>query len=348
MAIAWLCFASLAAGQSAVRDTVKAADPAASAGQRFVAADYRIGASDILRIVIADMPEWSGIYPVSETGTLELPGMRVRAAGLTAAELGHTIALALQQAQQLRDPAVNVFVEEYRSQTVTVLGAVAHPSVYSLRKSTSLLEVLSMAGGLIPQSGNELTLQRRNWAAGSTETSGKDSISNIDLKRLMQGKDPALNLEIEGSDVVTVSTAPLVYVVGAVVKPGGFVLQDPGAGLTILQALAMAEGLRPTAAPNRALIIRTSPIQDALTTEVEGTLPSTPRGMEGRQRQEIQINMTRVLQGAESDVLLQANDVLFVPESGMKKSMQRMGEFAMQVVNGVAVYGIGYRVGGVR
>jgi polysaccharide export outer membrane protein len=296
-----------------------------------VASDYAIGPGDILTITIADLPELSGKYAVSETGMLELAvtPAPIRAAGLTAAELSRSIGEALKAAKQLRDPVVNVFVEEYRSQAVTVLGAVAHPSVYPLRKSTTLLEVLSIAGGLIPQSGNTLTLQRKRVVAGSEESPGDQRpTTNINLGKLMQGEDPLLNLEIEGGDVVTVSTAPLVYVVGAVVKPGGFVLQNTSAGLTILQALAMAEGLRSNAAPNRGLIIRQS--------------------LEGHSRQEIPVDVMRVLEGKQADVRLEANDVLFVPESGMKKTMQRMGEFAMQIVNGVAVYGIGYRVGGVR
>ncbi len=349
----FLFCAILAWGQTARPALGEASDREERLRLQNAPVDYAIGAGDVLTIVIADLPERSGKYSVSETGMLELPEMPIRATGLTPAELSRKIGEALKRAKQLRDPVVSVFVEEYRSQTVTVLGAVAHPSVYPLRKSTSLLEVLSMAGGLVPQSGNNLTLQRKNsGAANQAANTNKGLYSNIDLGRLMQGKDPSLNLQVQGGDVVTVSTAPLVYVVGAVVKPGGFVLQDPSAGLTILQALAMAEGLRPTAAPNRAVIIRTKGRPNEYTNEriggSESEFQSAQLTVEGSGRQEIQVDVMRVLQGKESDVLLEANDVLFVPESGMKRSLRRMSEFAMQVVNGVAVYGIGYRVGGVH
>ena len=345
LSLAAICLfgAILAPGQIAKPVAGGAAERIESSRRGNAGIDYAIGAGDVLTIVIAEMPEWSGKYLVSESGILDLPGMPIPAAGLTAAELSVKIGEALKRAEQLRDPVVSVFVEEYRSQSVTVLGAVAHPSVYPLRKSTSLLEVLSMAGGLTAQAGSGLTLQRKNSAiagAGANE----EGLVNIDLGRLMQGKDPSLNLQLRGGDVLTVSTAPLVYVVGAVMKPGGFVLQDPGAGLTILQALAMAEGLKPTAAPNRAVIIRPKePTNDGGRGMQSGQMAA-----EERERQEIQVDVTRVLQGKANDVVLEANDVLFVPESGMKKSLQRMSEFAMQVVNGVAVYGIGYRVGGVH
>jgi polysaccharide export outer membrane protein len=291
--------------------------------------DYAIGPGDLLGITIADLPELSGKYLVSETGMIEVPVLPapIRAAGLTPFEFSKNIGQDLQKAKQLRDPVVNVFVEEYRSQVVTVLGAVARPSGYPLRRSTSLLEVLSMAGGLIPQSGNRLTLQHHRPNLGNeVATSGQETVLNIDLARLMQGKDPSLNFEIRGGDVVIVSTAPLVYVVGAVIKQGGYALQNTSASLTILQALAMAEGLKSTAAPRRAMVIRQS--------------------AGGPDRQEIPIDLNKVLEGKEGDKVLESSDILFIPESGMKKSLQKMGEVAMQAVNGIAIYGIGYRVGG--
>ena len=304
--------------------------PIPSTLQENLPIDYAIGPGDLLSITIADLPELSGKYLVSETGMVEIPVLPtpIRAAGLTALELSKNVGHDLEKAQQLRDPVVSVFVEEYRSQVVTVLGAVARPSVYPLRRSTSLLEVLSMAGGLIPQSGNSLTLQHKRPTLGNEESiPGQEAVLNIDLAKLMQGRDPSLNLEIHGGDIVTVSTAPLVYVVGAVVKPGGYVFQNPGTGLTVLQALAMAEGLKSIAAPRRAVVIRQS--------------------TDGPKRQEIPIDVTNVLEGKERDQQLDSSDILFIPESGMKKSLQKMGELAMQTANGIAIYGVGYRIGGI-
>jgi polysaccharide export outer membrane protein len=303
--------------------------PIPSTPQENLPNDYAIGPGDLLSITIADLPELSGKYLVSETGMVEVPVLPtpIRAAGLTSLELSKNVGHDLEKAQQLRDPVVSVFVEEYRSQVVTVLGAVARPSVYPLRRSTSLLEVLSMAGGLIPQSGNKLTLQHKRPTLGNEEpTSGQEAVLNIDLAKLMQGRDPSLNLEIHGGDVVTVLTAPLVFVVGAVIKQGGYALQNQSEGLTILQALAMAEGLKSIAAPGRGMVIRQS--------------------AGGRNRQEIPVDLTRMLEGKEGDILLESSDILFIPESGMKKSLQKMGEIAMQATNGLAIYGLGYRVGG--
>src|SRR5581483_7270759 len=132
------------------------------------APDYVIGPGDILEIDIASglmskddkegSDEFGGKFRVSEAGEIEFPAVPkpVKAQGLTTAELSDLIARALQDAEQLRDPTVRVFVREYHSRNVTVLGAVQKPAVYPLQKRTRLLDVLSNAGGLAPNAGNTL------------------------------------------------------------------------------------------------------------------------------------------------------------------------------------------------
>jgi len=119
--------------------------------------DYLIGPRDVLAISVADMPEIreKENFRVTDTGYVVLPMLHdpLKAEGLTASELSDRIARALRDADILREPIVNVYVEEFHSRTVTVLGAVARPSVYPLQKPTTLLEALSMAGGLTPTSG---------------------------------------------------------------------------------------------------------------------------------------------------------------------------------------------------
>jgi polysaccharide biosynthesis/export protein len=291
--------------------------------------DYRIGPEDVLAIAIANSPELSGKFRVSEAGYLALPGLPapVKAEGCTERELSRRIADALQAAELLRDPMVHVFVEEYHSRTVTVVGAVAKPSVYPLQKPTTLLEVLSLAGGLLPTAGTTAVLVRKDQpsrAGGPSDLDrplpGSDSTLTIDLAKLMVGKNPSVNVEVRAGDVVSVATAPLIYVVGAVVKPGGFVLQDPHSGITVLEALAMAQGLKPTAAGSRSLIVR--------------------RLGSGSNRQEIPINVSRLMAGKLGDQPLEPNDILFIPESGTKKALSKTGEVATQMVAGLAVYGI--------
>jgi len=115
-----------------------------------------------------------------------------------------------------------------------------------------------------------------------------------------------------------------VYVVGAVTKPGGFVQQDRIAGVTALQALALAEGMTSVAAGHSALIIR--------------------RNSDGTARENIPIDLGKIMAGKQGDVPLAPNDILFVPVSGSKQTLHVMGQVGMAAVNGVAFYGLGYRV----
>jgi polysaccharide export outer membrane protein len=319
-----LCLAMSASGQIGTQSQAGAPMPS----EKAVSGDYLLGPGDILTIMIADSPELSGRYRVGENGQLNLPSIStpIQAGGLTATEVSKRIAEALKASDLLRDPVVNVFLEEYHSRNVTVLGAVAKPSVYPLERPTTIVEVLSLAGGLIPQSGNTLTLVRNSSRSeGVTSAPTGDSTVTIDLAKLMQGKDPSLNLEVRPGDVISVSPAPVIYVVGAVTKPGGFVLQDPGSGVTVLQALAMAGGLQSVAARSRTLLIR------------------RPAG--GKERQDVPINLDKLMAGKMGDQYLEANDILFVPESGSKKTAQVMARTAEQAIVGIATYGAGLRIG---
>ncbi len=319
-----LCLAMSANGQIAKQSQAGTPTPS----EKAVSGDYLLGPGDVLTITVADSPELSGKYRVSENGQLNLASIStpIRAGGLTATEVAKRIAEALKAADLLRDPVVNVFLEEYHSRNVTVLGAVAKPSVYPLDRPTTVLEVLSLAGGLIPQSGNTLTLVRNGARPeGATSAPTGDSTLTIDLAKLMQGKDPSLNVEVHPGDVISVCQAPVIYVVGAVTKPGGFLVQDPGSGVTVLQALGMAEGLQPVAARNRSLLIRRS------------------AGL--KERQQIPINLDKLMAGKMRDQYMEPNDILFIPESSSKKTAYAMARTAEQAVIGIATYGVGLRVG---
>jgi polysaccharide export outer membrane protein len=271
-----------------------------------------------------EAPEFGGKFRVSELGMIEIPSLPgpIRAEDTTPAELGHAIKQALIDAKQLRDPQITVFVEEYRGRTITVLGSVAKPSVYPIQKRTTLLEALSLAGGALPGSGDTITLVRGPATAEATGTE-VGTVKFVRLSSLVQGQ--ADDLEVRNGDVVSVSAAQVVYVLGAVIKPGGFTMANPAAGVSVLQAVSLAEGFRSVAATNRGLIIRNS--------------TST------RSRQEIPVDIKDMQLGKIADMQMAPDDILYIPESGMKKSLKVLGDVAMAVVNGVAIYGIGYRVG---
>lgn len=291
--------------------------------------EYRIGPGDVLSVLVVEAPELGGRFRVSETGMLEIPALpkRIKAENQTAEELAHTIRQGLIDAKQVRDPKVSVFVEQYHGRTITVIGAVLKPSVYPLERRTSVVEALSMAGGLQPNAGNIVTIVRGAASAEATNTA-VGSVQILDMSKMAKGEDPGGSLEVRTGDVISVSNAALVYVVGAVTKPGGYVMLDPGSGMSVTQAVATAQGFTGIAASHRGLIVRqsTSPLA----------------------HEDIPVDILAMMKGQIPDVHLAPNDILYVPESGTKKTLKAMGDFAMAAASGIAVYGIGYRVAGVR
>jgi len=289
------------------------------------ASEYKIGTDDLLSVSVVDAPEFSGRFRVSEAGLIEIPGLSapIHAEGQTATELSHTIRQSLLDAKQLREPRVSVFIEEYRGRTIAVLGAVTKPAVYALHKKTSLLEALSMAGGALPNAGATVTIVRGPASAEATGTA-PGSVGIIDITRLVKGEDSTANVEVRNEDVINVSASQVVYVVGAVHKPGGYVMANPAEGVSVVQAVALAEGMHSTASTHHGLIVRQSTNDHA--------------------RQEIPVDIALMMTGKASDVVLAPNDILFVPESGTKKTMKALGDFATAAATGIAIYGLGYRL----
>jgi polysaccharide export outer membrane protein len=292
--------------------------------------NYLIGPGDVLTVSVAYIPDIGGKIRVSDNGSIAVPGLpgEMKAAGATASVLAQEIAKDLKTALIVRDPIVTIYLDEYRSRTITVLGAVTKPSVYPLEKPTTLLEGLSMAGGLLPTAGGEVTLIRKGRTLPIGHITGETNSATISLGKLMSGQDTSLNIELQAGDVVSVAVAPVVYVLGAVNKPGGFTLEGTNSGMTVLQAIAKAEGTKSTAATQRSIIVR--------------------RGPDTSEKRIIAIDLRDLASGKHSDldIDLRNNDVLYIPESGIKKTMKTLGEIAVQGATGVAVYGLGYRVGG--
>lgn len=293
-----------------------------------VADDYKIGPADVLAINVPDAPEFGGKFRVSDSGMLEIPGVSapIKAEGQSSMELEHSIRQALVDAKQLRDPRVSVFVDEYHGRTVTILGAVTKPSVYALTKRTNVLEALSLAGGTLPSSGNTVTIVRGSASAEATGTP-IGSVQILQLSDLVSGKELAANAEVKNGDVISVSAAQVVYVVGAVIKPGGYTMSDPSSGVSVIQAVALAEGLK-SVASHHALVVRQS--------------------TSDRARIEIPVDIGQMMAGKSTDVVLAPNDILYIPASGAKETLKVLGDVAMAAVNGIAIYGLGYRVGSVK
>jgi polysaccharide export outer membrane protein len=288
---------------------------------------YQIGVGDILDIHVNDEEEISGRYQVDQSGKVKITLLSspLDAAGTTTFDLASRISDELKQQQILRDPSTTVLILRAVTQNVSVLGAVVRPGVYPVEKPSTLLDVVSQAGGLAPNAGNSLTIFHGSDASGSSATATSTAthgtpIATINITDLLAAKDPSLNRPVHSGDVITVNTAPVVFVVGSVTRPGAFAIQDRRSEMTVLQAVAMAEGPTPNASLGKAIIIRQS------TSSAE--------------RQEIPVDLKKVMRGKDSDQVLEANDILFVPQSGLKAGARKLGDMGTQAAVGMASYAI--------
>lgn len=285
---------------------------------------YRIGPDDLLDISVFDAKDLSCTVRVSAGGEISLPLLGViSVAGQTPQELEATLAADLR-AHYMKDPQVTVFVHEMESHGVSVFGAVEKPGVYQIRGAKSLVEVLSMAQGLSDDAGDTVTIVRGAASQAALPPDATDDraaqgglSTEVNINGLLSGDDVQSNVLVYPGDVVKVARAGTVYVVGDVQRPGGFVLHA-NEDISVLQAISLAEGLTSTAARGQARIIRTDPATG--------------------KRTEIALNLGKMLDGKESDVPLEARDIVFVPNSAARSSLYRGGEALLSVTTGLAIY----------
>lgn len=279
---------------------------------------YILGAGDMVSVRIFgadDLPAQP--VEVGGDGKLNLPMVGpVPAAGMTVLHLQSE--LTKKYAYYFKEPQVTVTVAEYRSQPVTVVGAVNAPHVIDLRGPTRLMDVLSEAGGLQPAAGDKIMVTRAASGKTGSDAGGDFSTEVIDLNKIINGTDPNANVLIRAHDLITVPKAHMVYVVGDVVKPGGYVL-DGQSSLTVLQAVALAGGTTNTSALKNCHILKA---------------PSEP----GAQRQETSINLKKIMSNHSPDPSLYADDILFVPNSASKNAGLHALELAANIGTGLAIW----------
>jgi polysaccharide biosynthesis/export protein len=298
------------------------AQPAATPGVQ-APPEYVLGPDDQITIRVLDVEEINEKpVRVDLRGNINLPmAGRVRAVGLTAEQLEIEITRRLKA--YVHEPQVTVMVSEFRSQPVSILGAVMKPEVYQIQGRKTLFEVLSLAGGLRPDAGNSINITRRKeWgripiANARDDVSHQFSIADVRIRSVMDAKSPQDNILIQPHDVISVPKADLVYVVGEVNRAGGFPLNEMS-NISVLQALSLAGGLNRTAAPHRSRLLRMAP--------------------GATQRTEVPLNMKQILAGKAPDVPLQADDILFIPNSAAKNVALRSLEAAISIGSGLAIY----------
>lgn len=267
----------------------------------------RLGIGDLVEISVYNVPELTTKVRVSNTGDVYLPLIDyVHVADLTTDEAQALIEKRLTDGGFLKSPHVAVFVNEYASQGASVLGEVTKPGVYPVLGEQRLFDLISAAGGFTDKAGRSITVTHRNQT---------DKPVTVPLSRNLTD-NPESNVEVFPGDTVIVRKADIVYVVGDVGRPSGF-LMDSG-NLTVLKAIALAGGTNRTAKLNSAKIIRKG-----------------PNGMS-----ETSVPLKKMLQAKASDVTMEAEDILFVPGSGGKLFAARTFEAAMQAATAVSIVAI--------
>jgi polysaccharide export outer membrane protein len=284
---------------------------------------YVLGPDDEITIRAMDADEISDKpFAIDSSGLLNLPMLgRVQAAGLTVVQLEAELMTRLKEF--VWDARVAVTVTQYLSKPVSVIGAVNTPGVQQLRTRKTLVDVLSVAGGLRPDAGSKVAIQRQFERGpiplpnAKADPTGRFSLADVSVRSIMENAHPEANILIQPNDVISVPRADMVYVIGEVKKAGGFPLNDREA-LSVLQVVSLAEGLQPTAAPTAAQILRS-------------------RASTGG-REEIAVDLKRILSGKTPDVLLRPDDILFVPGSTGKKAAVRGIEAVIQLGTGILIW----------
>jgi polysaccharide export outer membrane protein len=255
--------------------------------EKFVA-EYRIGPRDLLEIKVAGGDKFNMTARVSEEGKITIPYVgEIVVDGLTSSELEKKLSQILEE-KYLHNPQVSVFIKEFQSKRVSVLGAVSKPGPYELLGRQTLLQIISAAGGLTKDAAKEIILIRRLPDGESTRLS-------IPIEDLFFKGEAKYDIPLEPGDIVNVQVDRVVqiYIMGQVKSPGA--LQVLRSRLpTLIQAIAQAGGFTERAAESRVIVKR----KDASGNE-----------------KEIKIDAKAILKNKRKDFQLEENDVVYVPET---------------------------------
>jgi len=267
----------------------------------------KLGPGDLLEVSVYNVPELTTKARIGNAGDVYLPLIDyVHVGGLTVDEAQTLIQKRLEDGGFVRSAHVSIFVDESASQRVTILGEVARPGQYPTLGDRKLYDMISLAGGFTASAGRKVNVIRRQSEGGSI---------TVNLPRNL-ADDLQDNVPILPGDTITVSKAPIIYVVGDVGRPAGF-LVDNGT-LTVLQALALAGGTNHTAKLGGVRIIRKG-----------------PTGMT-----ETKVPLKKMLEAEAPDITMQADDILFVPLSGARVAAGVGFNSAIAAATGLAILAV--------
>jgi|SRR5271166_2631764 len=266
--------------------------------------NVKLGIGDLVEITVYGVPDLSTKTRISNSGDVYLPLVDyVHVADLTTDEAQSLIQKRLEDGGFVRSPHVSIFVDESASQAITMAGEILHPGPYPAIGERRLFDLISAAGGFTDKAGRNVTIERRGDPGQKIEVQLSANLA----------EDTQDNVDVFPGDLIIVSRAGIVYVVGDVAHPSGFRIEDNS--LSVLKALALAGGGTRTSALNKTRILR-----------------QTPNGVK-----EIPINLKKVLYAKAPDMPLEKGDILFIPGSAAKAAGYRTADAAMSVSTALAV-----------
>jgi polysaccharide export outer membrane protein len=286
---------SIASQGGAIASRIRPAPAAATRNSNLaqVPADFallKLAPGFLLSLNVLDDSDFAGTFRIDEQGNIALPVLgTLHVTGKTVSEARTQIRQELLENKILQDPQVDLSILEYSVPEVTIIGEVASPGRYPLLASRKLVDVLALAGGTTITAGNEIQITRGN------------STSEPVLVHYSKATNPRAveDAIVNPGDTVQVKRAGIVYVLGAVARPGGYVMQEDGT-LNVLQAVSLANGTTIAASIGTIHLLR----RNADGSEVDIALP-----------------LRKMQQGQSADVQLHATDVLFVPTSKVKSTL---------------------------
>jgi polysaccharide biosynthesis/export protein len=288
-------YASLASAQASAPKDLAPVQSSATVGASLAADAVKpstqesllVQPGDLLHVTVLREPELEQRVRVLDSGDVALPLIgKIHLAGLDPAEASAAIAAKYLNGNYLKHPSVAVFVEEFATQRVSVLGQVEKPGTYAISTPRTLIDLLAMAGGLTRIADRHIMIER---APGAKQREEEVFLSNRAADALMA------NVMIDPGDVILIPKAGIVYVLGDVGRPGGYAMENDSR-MTVLEAIAMAAGVNRTASEKQARVIH----------NVNG------------QYDEEDLPLREIERGEAPDELLQANDVIYIPFSFAK------------------------------
>ncbi|AXC13434.1 Capsule polysaccharide export protein [Acidisarcina polymorpha] len=270
-------------------------------------AAINIGPGDLLDVVVFDTPELSSHVRVAQDGSANMPVIgRVDLNGLNADQAARYLEQQFRKQHLLLEPHVTVFIVEYASQGATISGEIRQPGIYPTLGKRRLLDMLAIAGGISPTAGKTVSIIHRDDPTHPVLVPLQGTAANLNAQE---------NPQILPGDTIVVGKAGVVYIVGDVGKPGGF-LVDNNERLSTAQALALAGGPNRTASLSKTRLIR----------KVAGG------------REEYMLDLAKLLKGEQADLKLNDGDIIWVPSSQFKTFGYRGIEAAIAITSGLIIY----------